>query len=254
MKKTYLIYILLIVFALSFIIYYGKIQPELHSPESVLSKAFNESGAKPVNAEVYFWGKLNDKKNSNIDELKELVVSISNELGLNKGSDLSTTAVKNDLIQEIQLKGIMDGNRIAAINAQLNKVRDGKDERYISVTVTEDMSNIDLERTKKEVMRVLKEFDINAKVSSCLTGSYNGKLNKNQMNNICRKVFKEASARKVEGIKDGNLISVSAYSPSINNYIKVEENRVNLNIALRYNSYEDKTYIWLATPVITTEY
>jgi len=34
----------------------------------------------------------------------------------------------------------------------------------------------------------------------------------------------------------------------------VNGKKVNMNLAIRYNSYEDRTYIWLATPVITVEY
>ena len=254
MRKPYLIYILLIVFALSFIIYYVKIQPELHSPEKMLLKAFNESGARPVNAEIYLWGRVDSKKYQNINKLKKLAVQLSKELGISEGSNFSTEAVKNDLIQEVLVNSVMDGNRIINISIQLSKVIDDNGERFISVTVIEDITHINMEKTRNEVIHALKKFNIDAKVNSCITGNFEGKMDKQQMNNICSNVFKEVGAKKVEGIKDGNLISVSAYSPSISGFTKVEENRINLNIALRYNSYEDKTYIWLGTPVITTEY
>ena len=29
---------------------------------------------------------------------------------------------------------------------------------------------------------------------------------------------------------------------------------MNLNIAIRYNEYEEKTYIWIGTPIITIGY
>jgi hypothetical protein len=59
---------------------------------------------------------------------------------------------------------------------------------------------------------------------------------------------------EVEGIRDGSLISLSAYSPLLKDSIKVRGKRVNINLAARYSAFEDKTYIWLASPVITTEY
>ena len=71
---------------------------------------------------------------------------------------------------------------------------------------------------------------------------------------ISGRILTETGAKRIEGIKDRNYISVSAYSPYIQEFIQVRGKRVNLNLAARYNSYEDKTYIWLATPVITTEY
>ncbi|MGI6777397.1 MAG: YwmB family TATA-box binding protein [Acetivibrionales bacterium] len=254
MKKPYLIYILFILFVLSFIFYYIINRPELYSPEEMLLIAFNESGARPVNAEIYFWGRVDDKKYRNIDELESLAQLLSKELGINGGSNFSTEIVNNDLIQEVIVNGLMDQNRVISLNIQLNKVPDVNGERFVSATVIEDIDHINMERTRKEVMQALKKFNIDAKVSSCITGNFEGRMDKQQLNDICRNVFEEVGAKKIEDIKDGNLISVSAYSPSIPRFVEVNENRINLNIALRYNSYEDKTYIWLATPVITTEY
>lgn len=81
-----------------------------------------------------------------------------------------------------------------------------------------------------------------------------GKLNDNELETVCERIFKSAGADKVEGMRDGGLVSVSAFSPVIDEAVRVNGKRINLNVAVRYNSYEGKTYIWLATPVITTEY
>lgn len=74
------------------------------------------------------------------------------------------------------------------------------------------------------------------------------------MNRISRLILDGAKAKKVNGMSEKNLISVSAYSPLIDNNIEIEGRKINMNLALRYNAFEDKTYIWLATPVITIEY
>lgn len=60
--------------------------------------------------------------------------------------------------------------------------------------------------------------------------------------------------KKVEGMEDENIISVSAYSSKLKEYIKLGSEKINLNVAIRYSSFDDKTYIWVATPIIAIEY
>ncbi|OZV13462.1 hypothetical protein CIW83_04260 [Tissierella sp. P1] len=51
-----------------------------------------------------------------------------------------------------------------------------------------------------------------------------------------------------------SLVSYTAYTPLIESSIFSGEKKVNLNLAIRYNENEDKTYIWIGTPIITTGY
>lgn len=74
------------------------------------------------------------------------------------------------------------------------------------------------------------------------------------MNEIANHLLKKAAARDVKTLREGGLISMTAYSPLLEGGIEFGRARVNLNLGIRYNSYEDRTYLWLATPVITTEY
>lgn len=101
---------------------------------------------------------------------------------------------------------------------------------------------------------LFKESELKPEFNFCIVGNFNGQLDYLSLNDICLKLLEKANARSVEGIRDGNMISVSAYSPIIKESISANGRKVNLNLAIRYNSYEDKTYIWLATPVITREY
>ncbi len=252
MKKFYIILIISITFLLVFSVYNYFILP--HSPEKELMRFFECSGAKVVNAEIYFHSRLDSNKYDSMEILKALVVSFSRELGMSEEKEISREVIVNDLIQQIDLNGNLPGNKFVNISAQLAKTLDNKAESYICVTLTENIEKVSLDETREMVLSVFKKFMIKAQLSSCITGYYEGKLEKSRLVSITEKVFELAAARKIEGINDNNLISVSAYSPSINNYITVNKKKINLNLAIRYNSYEGKTYIWMATPLIRTEY
>jgi len=50
---------------------------------------------------------------------------------------------------------------------------------------------------------------------------------------------------------EDDILSFSIFTPYIEQYIYTGSRKMNLNIAIRFNEYEDKTYIWIGTPIIT---
>lgn len=234
-------------------LYYSLIHNRISLPENTLEKSFSFSGAKIVSSEIYFWASL---KNNGADEhkLEEISDSLQKELNVIKDDKFTVNVTKNEAIIKKEAGGFTGDNKVVNILYQLQKKQDSQNESYISLKVTEDLSSSGLKASREKALQVFKKYGIEPRINSCITGSYDGKLGYNQLNEVCAKVFKQADARKVEGMRDDKLISVSAYSPSINRFIEVNNKKVNLNLAIRYNSYEDKTYIWLATPVITIEY
>jgi len=256
MKKSYSLLFLIFVFviAILFSIYFIKMQQNVQSPESTLVKCFNSSGAKVVNAEMYFWGEIEDIKYNDFDNLVKLSRDIMYEIKGESQEDVLVNTVRNDYIQEVNLSTAMKNNTTISVVSQIRN--DGTDEleRFISIRILKELSNDDMETTRDRVIAAMDRYGIAAHVNSCITGSFEGKLTDRQMNDVSKAIFKGAEARKVEGIRERNLISVSAYSPVIDDYIKVDDKKVNLNLAIRYNAFEDRTYIWLATPVISKEY
>lgn len=252
MKKL-LYFIPLMLLLLFCTIYYLIIHERSEVPEITLLKSFQNCGVKVVTSEMYFSGRLN-KKYDNIGDIKLLADKISSDLGVVNNSIFSRNVMENDNLQKIEITGNDKENSHVSIRAQLTRDSKKEYESYISIAVTEDVPRITMQDKRLKVLEVLKKSGITPKVNTCITGNLNGKLNNEQVNDVCKSIFSTAEAEKVEGIKNGGLISVSAYSPLMEDSIRVNERRVNLNLAIRYNSYENKTYIWLATPVITTEY
>ena len=63
------------------------------------------------------------------------------------------------------------------------------------------------------------------------------------------------NAKEIDKIEDDNLISVTAYSNLLTeNDLDYLDNKINLNIGIRYSENEDKTLIYMATPIIKLDY
>jgi hypothetical protein len=232
-----------------------KIQTVYDPPEKTLMEAFDNSGAKAVNSEISLRGRVDSNKYSSPNNLKRLVLDISKALGA-IDAETACKSVENDDVSGIELDAAAGNNRsisISAMNSKQNGDTDIK-ESYITVSIVDYSERPELEKIRNEGLDILGRYGIKPKVNSCITGNYPGKFDDSRLNDICTNIFKVAEASKVEGIRDNNLISVSAFTPIIGESVRVNGKRVNMNFAVRYNSYENKTYIWLATPVITTEY
>ncbi len=63
------------------------------------------------------------------------------------------------------------------------------------------------------------------------------------------------NAEEIDRVKNENMISVTAYSKLLDkNYLEYLGNKINLNIGIRYSEDDDKTLIYIATPIIKLDY
>lgn len=253
MKKSCFLATGILVFVALFSLYYIKSEPLPEDGENYLANAFKSTGAAAVNSEIYFWGKVG----KNLEEtasVRKLVDKLADELHISGISGYSSRTYTEDSMEVIQAKGINAQNALISVEVSRSTEQQGKGERYITVSVKQDRVYQNLADIRKEVGNVLGRHGIKTRTNVCITGIFEGRLARQELNDKCNDAFRQVDATRVEGISDRNLISISAYSPVLGKPPAAEGSKVNLNLALRYNFDEHKTYIWMATPVIMTEY
>lgn len=222
-------------------------------PVLTLSEAFKNSGAEIVSSEITIQGSGKDILKTS-GEINNFCLDISRVMGSN--SDFRPEVINNENFKGIELN--TNGSHFNySVKVLKSKMESDGGRCYVTVyiidgSITSALSNTSV--IKSKVTDIFRQYGINTKTNICFTGRYTGRLENSEMNGICEGIFEKTGAHKVSGIRDNNLISVSAYSGSMEKSVVVDGREVNLNFAARYNSYENKTYIWLATPLITTEY
>lgn len=85
-------------------------------------------------------------------------------------------------------------------------------------------------------------------------GYFRGPIDKVTQNNLILKIKRLSNAKQIDSYTDKQNFFWSGYTPLIKDELTVEGKKMNLNIAMRYNALEDKTYIFIGTPIITMEY
>jgi TATA-box binding len=114
------------------------------------------------------------------------------------------------------------------------------------------------QRTKKETKVLLQQsmeniFSKKPTIFTCIKGTMGGKIEGvlQGMKNDFLDTFK---ATKIEEIKEGAFISVSAYTEQWNDALVANGKKINLQIAIRENKVDESKTIIIGTPIITVEY
>ena len=218
--------------------------------EEALITSFGSTGAEALESTISCWAKLNDKFLT-INQIEAVTAAIVERINPDKA-----TIVKNiesdDLMNKIVLYG-SKGNK--AYNIAVESVQQGTaGETYIIVDVSMDKSYEDLMTERQNIAKAIQLDESLINFSSCIIGTYKGKLEERDADKKSRIALQSINAKKVEGIENKELKSISAFSSSVGGYIMSDKARVNVQLAIRYSSYDDKTYIWIGTPLIPMGY
>ncbi len=86
-----------------------------------------------------------------------------------------------------------------------------------------------------------------------INGQYQGELGTEQKDIIAMELLEKLKAEVVVEHREDTYV-VYAYTPLIEEYKKVGEDKINLTIAIIYNEEQDKTEVLLATPLLNEDF
>lgn len=107
---------------------------------------------------------------------------------------------------------------------------------------------------RHRLVQVFHPGESTPQLALTLTGTIPGQLNEPQRTAKMKAMFRAAGARRVEAVADGDLSSYSGYTPDLPQYVLVGVRKINFNVAFRYHSNDDQTYILVGTPLLNGEY
>lgn len=87
-----------------------------------------------------------------------------------------------------------------------------------------------------------------------IVGTYNQRFSADETKRVAKRILSCIKSNVIEEYETERLYSAYGYTNLIDDYRKIENEKVNVHIALRYNEYEDKTYLYLASPIISEDY
>jgi hypothetical protein len=193
-----------------------------------------------------------DDKFLSFEEMNDIANKINESLGIDI-SNLEYTKTEQDNFRQVYTYSKnMDSHGVSVIIE--SEKCENVEQTHIIVDINNNEVYKDIVENYTKLKNILKNYSSNLDLYSCIIGYFEEKVDKKCYNSIAKNIFSDLNAVKKEEIQDENMLSVTGYTSDLNEYIAYGGNKVNLNVSLRYSEYEDKTFVYIGTPLIVLEY
>lgn len=250
MKRGILFIILIVLMAYYFIPSATSVwQNNNEGRDGVVYETFVNSGVLIQEINVNGWSLIENKALS-IKEQKRYLSKIINKISIHN-TKIKERDDRN--YKGLQYTGWINDKIYLSIVCQSVNTKDTstKGETYLMVSMKDKYSIKEKNKMLEVRDKIFKATNTKGNYSSYLVGRLKPESDSQK---IQQNILSKLKAVKVQQIKEGNLTSVTAYSPLISDKINIGNDVINLNLAIRKNSSTMERYIYLGTPIITGEY
>lgn len=245
--RTYIFIFIICLFSILCITAFG-VNTETLKPEEAINMTYKSLGAKfqeiNINSHVIFEDVFLDP-----DKSSEIYKDIAQKLNI---TDLDFEKREEEGFNQIIARGKILEDQNITILVQSSRFDDFR-ESSIVIDLILTKEEYQLTKICDNIRNVLRNYG-EGRHNITLTGYYEGKVAREELESKIKKSFNSIEAREIEGINSDNLISITGYTSNVKEKISYSGKKANINIAARYNSYEDKTQIWIGTPLIAIGY
>lgn len=185
----------------------------------------------------------------NKNEITDICIDIINDLGLEESS------IKWEEKWDRKEKQIYIQSNTSEKSISIIGVKKNSSESYIIIDILDNKVYKNIVDIYTILEKSLYKYSSNIDISTCISGEFYKKIQFNKYNDILEEILYNMNAKEIDRVKNENMISVTAYSKLLGeNYLEYLGNKINLNIGIRYSEDDDKTLIYIATPIIKLDY
>lgn len=222
--------------------------------EGKMVDAFAGANAKVVKSELQIVGSFGNKYMTKEDK-EELIDYLSGKLGIEGKVDKKIAEGSKTTSITANVPGDTSNTSIESISVDYsnNNVTETTQYIYVTITIYKDINSI--LHYKNIVEKAYQEMGLrDTNTSLTFEGEYNQMLSLEEKNQITNAILMTLQGKVVRDNRSDQMYTVYAYTPMVEDYISVENKRVNVNIAFSYDETEKKTMLYMASPVINTDY
>lgn len=146
-----------------------------------------------------------------------------------------------------------DGGKITITVKKANP-KTGISAPWVFATLHRDQPGPEDAEWQRKIKSCLNALGVCQQWSVAYTGVIDRCLGEKEQSQLLNKMLRTAKARNKEITAAENLLSATADSPLIDQSLTVGGQRVNLNLAVRSNNLDKKTFVTVGSPLIATDY
>lgn len=221
---------------------------------AVIIGAFRDTGAGFDKIDLQGWSRLNSRYSTK-EELHNTLSLVLAGLGADTPRLKSSEQINDNFIS-VTKAGWLDRETYLTVITQTMRESGGQknEETYLIVGFSHFGAPENYRLLRNKMVGVFHRVKTEAHFSTIISGTVPKKIDAYGMQKLTKKVMDKAGAKIVENYADARMASVSGFTPEIADRLTLGQKRVNINMAVRYNSVEKNTYVYIGSPIITTEY
>lgn len=217
--------------------------------ESFLHKLIKSSGGVYKSASITGWVRVENASDSYNPE--KLAINIADLLDMSE-SNRKVENWQNQFARGSRIEGFLKGGQAVSVLGQSMQVQQG-------ITVSHAMVSLEGIESRKSVFyknKISEAIDRYGEghVGLTCSGVINNDLSGDDLLSAAEKMMAAAGASVQEKTVKDNLVSLTGYSSRFVKDVAYAGKEINLNVALRSNPAQHVTYVYVASPVIFTEY
>lgn len=239
----------IIALGLTVLLSIGMINIASATKEVAMVGAFDNIGFNIIQSDINVWTKI-QSKSLNEDSLKNLAETVAKKINIQKPYEFTLLHENNNekcILTKTSKKTLTQIKIESMGNEDIIK-----NYVVIDITLYDQFENVDY--LKQLCEEKLEEIGQKSKSNVTVVGYCAGNIDKNQKEVVSNKVFSYLKAKKTEENIIDNVYNINGYTRLIDNHIMSKNKKMNLDLSMNYNECEDKTFLFLATPIITVEY
>lgn len=186
---------------------------------------------------------------------EQILIEIAGALGIHTDYEIKTGYENN--ISVTQLNKVAKQATTELKFVTLEKEAENnviETSQYIMVSITiEDNVNSAL-YYKNIVDDLMENYTTSTTTTMNLMGSYEGELSLSVRDSIADSLLQKMEVKVVTENRSLDLYTIYGYTNAISEYKVVNYEKINFNIVFTYNEVEDKTLVYVATPIAYGEY
>lgn len=215
--------------------------------EEPLASAMVGAGIVIEEATIDLWGRFDqysgDKANQTAlaDRVAELITG-----------DISVREEVRAGRKMIRRSGAFAGGNLAAVVAE-NITPSGVGEVCLAVRLTGAKDRLtEMVAHSEQIMAIGENFGGNIAINTCLRGYISGKLKSTEKTACMDELLARLGAKQRDRQIHERYISCTAYTPAIKRAVRLGGENINLHIVFRET--EERTEIYVASPILMMEY
>jgi hypothetical protein len=247
MKKKAMIFLTILAILFS-VAYFEKAHT---NSEEILLSAFQNSQFETVQANLNTWTKMNDSF-VDFEQMQKIVKETAHFLEIKGKWKIEQKEIENER-QCILTKPSKDAKTTIKIES-IHDPNKNQSTTYLIIDIILYNKYNSIPYLKKKTDEFFISKNLQSTTNITMAGSYDGLLEKKEQKRIAGIIMKQLRAKAYDTYETNQIYSVYGYTKLIDQWLMSKGNKINVNLAFRYNEYENKTYLYLASPLITVDY